>query len=138
MQAPAIDDHVSTKLYAWYSLVHAWEPPGQGTTGICQECTQSALACTIDISAWPHDVIHSLVQSLRSAVSDVRDSYCEEFAWDSASAPTVARAAVRDALASHSSDILDVLDQCVTDKLDGWIAAQLAGAAWNVTPPAAS
>ena len=34
MQAPAIDDHVSTKLYAWYTVVAEWVPPGQGFTGI--------------------------------------------------------------------------------------------------------
>lgn len=138
MQALAIDDHVSTKLYAWYTYVSAWEPPGRGSTGICQECTKSALACTIDIAAWPHDVIHALVESLRSAITDVHDSYLEEHEGDRASAPAVARGAVRDTLARHASDITDVLEQCVSYKLDAWVEGQLAGVEWDARRPAAS
>ncbi len=125
MQALAIDDHVSTKLYAWYTFVSAWVPPGQSAPGICQECVESALACTIDIQAWPHDVIHVLVQSLRSAVRDVHDSYCEEFQWDCTSAPDVAHAAVRDTLMRYAPDINDVLDQCLTERLETWVATQV-------------
>jgi hypothetical protein len=124
MQAPAIDDHVTTKLYAWYTIVSEWEPPGEGFTGICRECTASALACTIDIAAWPHDVIHLLVQSLRSAVADVRDSYAEEAPWDAAAAPEVARLAVARALRRHAPDIEDVLEQCLSDRLQAYLTQQ--------------
>lgn len=138
MQAPAIDDHVTTKLYSWYTIVSEWEPPGEGFTGICEECTASALACTIDILAWPHDVIHLLVQSLRSAIADVQDSYCEECSWDSAAAPEVARQAVADALARHASDIEDVLDQCLSERLQEYLTQQVDAAEWEFRRPAAS
>lgn len=123
MQAPAIDDHVSAKLYAWYTLVSAWEPPGEGFQGICTECAESALACTIDVAAWPHDVIHPLVESLRSAIADVEDSYCEECPWDSESAE-VARGAVADTLARYAADIEDVLQQCLSERLQAYLTGQ--------------
>lgn len=138
MQAPAIDDHVSTKLYAWYTFVSAWEPPGTPSSGICEECAASAVSCVIDIAAWPHDVVHALVQSLQSAVRDVEDSYCEEYQWDCAAAPQVAQAAVADALARHAPDIRDVLEQCLSDKLDAWTAAELRVDEWELRRPAAS
>ena len=114
MQAPAIHDHVSSKLYAWYTLVSEWEPPGRGFTGICSECRSSALASTIDITVWPHDVIHLLVQSLRSAIADVEDSYREEFPWNAGSAAEVARAAVELTLEGHADDIVNVIDRCTS------------------------
>ena len=138
MQAPAIDDHLSTKLCAWYTFVSVWEPPGEGSTEVCQECIESALGCTIDLLQWPHDVIHVLVVSLRSAVRDVHASYCEEFEWDRSSAPIVARDAVRDALAAHAEDIIDVLEHCVSDKVDTWVTAELADDQWDVSRRAAS
>lgn len=128
MQAPAIDDHVATKLYSWYTVVSEWEPPGEGFSGICEECLESALACTIDIAAWPHDVIHLLVQSLRSAIADVEYSYREENAWDADAAPEVARLAVRSTLARHAADIEDVLDQCLSERLQTYLTDQVEAA----------
>jgi hypothetical protein len=138
MQAPAIDDHVTTKLYAWYTIVSEWVPPGEGSTGICAECAGSALARTIDVTAWPHDVIHRLVESLRSATADVRDSYCEECPWDSASAPEVARLAVAEILARHASDIDDVLKQCLSERLQAYLTQQVEAAASTLRRLAAS
>ena len=123
MQALAIDDHVSAKLYAWYTFVSAWEPPGESSATICLGCTESTLARTIDVLAWPHDVIHVLVQSLHSAVRDVHESYCEEHPWDRAFAPRVAKDAVRDTLARYATDITDVLDQCLTERVEAWASA---------------
>jgi hypothetical protein len=137
MQALAIDDHVTTKLYAWYTIVSEWEPPGEGFDGICAECAESALACSIDIAAWPHDVIHLLVVSLRSAIADVRDSYCEECSWDAAAAPEVARRAVADTLERHAADIVDVLEQCLSERLQDYLTRQVE-LDWSLRRPAAS
>lgn len=138
MQAPAIHDHVSSKLYAWYTLVSEWEPPGRGFTGICSECRSSALASTIDITVWPHDVIHLLVQSLRSAIADVEDSYREEFPWNAGSAAEVARAAVELTLEGHADDIVNVLDECLTDKLQCYLTEQVERGMLELRRPAAS
>ena len=139
MQALAIDDHVTTKLYEWYTVVSEWEPPGEGFSGICAECTESALACTlIDIAAWPHDVIHLLVTSLRSAIVDVQDSYSEESEWDAERAPAEARRAVVDTIARHASDIEDVLEQCISERLQTYLTRQVDLGEWDVRRPAAS
>lgn len=138
MQAPAIDDHVSAKLYAWYTIVSAWEPPGTGFEGICAECAESALACAIDIFAWPHDVIHTLVESLRSAIADVQDSYREECQWDADSAPEVARRAVADTLVRYAADIEDVLEQCLSERLQAYLTLEADLAEWELRRPAAS
>ena len=134
MRAPAIDDHVTTKLYAWYTIVSEWEPPGDGFTGICVECTQSALACRIDVSAWPHDVIHVLVQSLTAVVADVQASYDEEGVGDA----ELARAAVSETIARHAVDIEDVLEQCLSERLQSYLTAQVDLGVWDLTRRAAS
>ena len=138
MQAPAIDDHVSSKLYAWYTLVSEWVPPGHGSTGVCAGCASSSLASKIDITVWPHDVIHLLVASLRSATADVEDSYREEFPWNSGSAAEVAREAVRSTLERHADDIVDVLDECLTDKLQSYLTEQVEAGMLELRRPAAS
>lgn len=124
MRAPAIDDHVIAKLYEWYTAVSEWEPPGEGFAGICSNCSGSALARTIDVSAWPHDVIHLLVESLRGAIVDVQHSYFEEGDAVADTAPDVADRAVAAALARHGRDIEDVLEQCLSERLQAYLAGQ--------------
>ena len=135
MRAPAIDDHVTSKLYAWYTIVAEWEPPGDGFTGICLECTRSALACRIDVAAWPHDVIHVLVETLNTVIADVQASYDEEGRTGDA---LLARAAVSEALALHAADIEDVLEQCLSDRLQAYLTAQVDLGVWDLRRPAAS
>ena len=134
MRAPAIDDHVTTKLYAWYTVVAEWEPPGEGFTGICRDCTESALACRIDVAAWPHDVIHLLVESLNTVVADVQASYDEEGRTGDL---TLARAAVSESLGRHAADIEDVLVQCLSERLQSYLTAQVERGAWDLRRPAA-
>ena len=134
MQALAIDDHVTTKLYAWYTIVAEWEPPGEGFTGICDDCVESALACRVDLAAWPHDVIHVLVESLRTVIADVNDSFAEEGVGDAA----LARSVVSDTLSRHAADINDVLEQCLSERLQTYLTSQVALGAWDVRRPAAS
>lgn len=136
MQALAIDDHITTKLYAWYTVVAEWEPPGDGFSGICAECTESAMACAIDIAAWPHDVIHALVVTLRSAVADVRESFFAEGTCDADCASARARAAVASILEDHVSDIQDVLEQCLAERLQAYIGNEVGE--WDLRRLAAS
>ncbi|CAN5229440.1 hypothetical protein BH09ACT5_BH09ACT5_18760 [soil metagenome] len=134
MLAPAIDDYVTTKLYQWYSAVSAWEPPGEGFSGICAECTEAARGCSMDMGAWPHDVIHPLVTSLRAVVDEVQFSYSEEGVWDAESAPAIARQAVAEAIARHAADIQDVLEQCVAERFQEYLTAQMELGRWDVRP----
>ena len=134
MQATAIDDHVTTKLYSWYTAVAEWKPPGEGFVGICTECADSALAEIVDLAAWPHHVMHLLVESLRSAVRDVQDSYAEECCCDEETARTVAHRAVADALFRYAADIHDVLDKCLSERVQAYLIAQVERAEWLRRP----
>ncbi|MBX3099313.1 MAG: hypothetical protein KF761_06995 [Salinibacterium sp.] len=137
MEATAIDDHVTTKLYSWYTVVSEWEPPGEGFEGICTECAESALADIVDVSAWPHHVMHLLVESLRTAISDVEYSYAEECFWDSEAAPEVAHRAVAAALSPYAADIHDVLEQCLSERVQDYLATQVAQVDLQFRRPAA-
>lgn len=138
MQAPAIDDHVSTKVYAWYTVVAEWMPPGQGFTGICLQCRESTLADTIDLGQWPHDVVHPLVEALAVAIADVQHSFCEESQATSESSAAVARRAVSEALSRHADDIADVLEQCLSERLQAYLTREVESADWELRRPAAS
>ena len=138
MQAPAIDDHVSTKLYAWYTVVAEWVPPGQGFPGICSLCRESTLGDTIDIGRWPHDVVHPLVESLSAAIADVQHSFCEESLSSCESSELGARRAVAEALSRHADDITDVLEQCLAERLQSYLTSQVEAAGWALRPPTAS
>ena len=135
MHAPAIDDHVTTKLYAWYTIVAEWEPPGDGSTGVCLDCTRSALGCRVDVAAWPHDLIHLLVESLNTVIADVQTSYDEE---GEAGDSERARAAVAEAVERYAADIEDVLVQCLSERLQSYLTAQVELGSWDLTRPAAS
>lgn len=138
MQATAIDDHVTTKLYSWYTAVSEWKPPGEGFVGICTECAESTLAEIVDLSAWPHHVMHLLVESLRAAVRDVQDSYAEECEWDAQAAPAVAHRSVAEALRRYAADIQDVLDECLSERIQNYLTAQVEQGEWQLRHPAAS
>lgn len=138
MQTTAIDDHVTTKLYSWYTAVAQWKPPGEGFVGICSECAESAVADIVDVSAWPHHVIHLLVESLRSAVRDVQDSYAEECCCDAEVARVVAHRAVADALFRSAADIHDVLDKCLSGRVQNYLTVQVERAEWQLRHPASS
>ena len=119
MQAPAIDDHVSTKLYSWYTVVSEWEPPGEGFEGVCAECADSALACSVDITAWPHDVMHQLATSLDIAAEEIHAHLGEQPIDDcnyGSSRECVHRYVV-DTVTAKLADLLDVLVECVEPRL---------------------
>jgi len=138
MQAPAIDDHVTTQLYSWYTIVSEWEPPGEGFTGICATCAQSALACRIDVAVWPHDVIHKLVEALITVIDDVQTSYYEESEDGAAADPQYGRRAVSGILERYAADIEDVLEQCLSERLQTYLTGQIDSGDWDVTRRAAS
>jgi len=138
MQAPAIDDHVTTKLYSWYTIVSAWEPPGEGFEGICATCAQSALACRIDVAAWPHDVIHQLVEALIAVIDDVQASHDEESEDSAAADPLFGRRAVSGILERYAADIEDVLEQCLSERLQTYLTDQVDSDDWDATRRAAS
>ena len=69
----------------------------------------------IDVSNWPHDVMHDLSASVDRAAAEI--AACLESDPDHHSLADVTRAAqvqVRGAIIRHHDDIVDVLTQCVT------------------------
>ena len=140
MRMPAIDDHVTTALHAWYTEVAIWSPPGEFTTGICADCRASALAQAVDIEVWPHDIIHRFVTMLAAVQRDVSESYREEqeermLVPESGEAlrfrlganAGLGRRAVAALIARHSRDIVDVLEQCISERMLDYVSAQAEG-----------
>ena len=147
MRMPAIDDHVTTALHAWYTEVAEWVPPGEFAGGICATCRDSPLAEVIDIESWPHDIMHRFVTMLCVVQHDVAESYREEqeermlvpesgeaLRFRLAANAGIGRRAVSALVARHAGDIVDVLENCITERVRGYITAESRG----ITPADAS
>lgn len=136
MNRPAIDDLLGSILSTWYESVAEWTPPGQLSADTCTECRATALADTVDLSEWPHDLMHQLATSLEAAIVIIADSLETETDpkvvgkrdahLDECEQPL--ELCVRDYVAREtarwSADLLDVLTECVTPRLDHWISSQ--------------
>lgn len=94
-------------LVEWYSTVARWRASAQGESSICAMCTGSPFTSQLGLRAWPHTVVHPLVERLGAAIAS--DSELE---------------AVQLVLDARHSDILDVLEHCVSEELDQFVRAQ--------------
>ena len=74
MRDPAIDDYVATVLATWYSTVAMGDAHADDTT--CAACLASPVRATL--AAWPHAVVHSLVESIGTVIRAVAISLDEE------------------------------------------------------------
>ena len=102
-----IEHHVNEILVEWYSNVSRWQPPGQTSTINCAQCLTSPFSTQLNLASWPHDVTHALVVRLTDAVEGMRE--LEQ---------------ILEALDAHRSDVLDVLEQCVRDRLTRYLRGQ--------------
>lgn len=120
MNRPAIDDLLGSILSTWYESVAEWAPPGQLSPMTCTQCRSSLLSEIMDVAWWPHDLMHQLSTALDSAVETISESQH----------PSDARDHVFTHLSTQMVDVVDVLNECVTPRLDEWISSQ----ALSLTP----
>ncbi len=119
-----VDDHIGGILSSWYTRAALWVPPTRAITGRCELCHASALAEVIDLTFWPHDLVHHLAASVEAAVRHVGISLSEELSPVSAPGAiaierTAARGMVIASLEANAEGIRDVLEQCVVHRLGG-------------------
>jgi hypothetical protein len=111
-------------------------PPGQLSPATCVECRTSTLNAVIDTGNWPHDLMHQLGTALDGAAVTITESVeidtdpriREKFDAHMSECSRPMIDCVRDYVAkqirTHTVDLLDVLDECVTPRLDDWISSQ--------------
>jgi hypothetical protein len=99
--------HVDEILTEWYSNVSRWQPPGFSSNSTCVQCVESPFSTRLDLGAWPHDITHPLVVRLTDAVESMRG--LDE---------------ILVVLDANRCDILDVLEQCVLDRLSRYLRGQ--------------
>jgi hypothetical protein len=133
---PAIDDLLGTILYAWYQTVAAWEPPGQLTDRTCDTCSTSLLAEAVDISVWPHELMHALAGSLGIAVQQITQSRADDGCCASCTDDergVCAITLVRASIIERRADLLDVLTECVEPTLEEYLATETARGLLHLT-----
>jgi len=74
----------------------------------------------VNVTDWPHDLIHQLATEIESAIAIVEE-YRQACTKD---VPDCVRDYVTRVLTSRSADLLDVLHECVTDRIDAWVESQ--------------
>lgn len=127
MNNTAIDDLLCGIVSGWYESVADWTPPGQTSGATCAACADTLLARVIDVREWPHDLMHQFAAELESASLHILDA---RHGYGTADGDAAALEEVRDyvaaAITRQAEDILDVLEQCVTPRLDAYVGRRLA------------
>lgn len=122
MEQCSVNDFIGTIVVNWYTRVALWMPPGQAADSRCAVCRDSVLGKALDVTVWPHDLMHSLAVSLGLAVDLVERSLSEDsLGFATRRGPAVhdeARRMIAASLADCSAEILDVMMSCVTDPLE--------------------
>ena len=122
MEQSSVDDFVGTIMVNWYTRVALWVPPGQAADNRCATCRDSVLSEALDVTAWPHDLMHSLAVSLGLAINLVERSLSEDaLGFANRRGPAVHDAAHRmiaSSLADCTDEMEDVLAGCVTYRLE--------------------
>lgn len=128
MNRTAIHDLLCGILSGWYESVAEWTPPGQGSRLTCVTCRENVLSGVIPTAEWPHDLMHQLGEAFETAALQIFDSIdtnpvdaCEE----GASLDCV-RSHVAVYIGKHADDILDVLEQCVSPRIDEYAESAIA------------
>lgn len=136
MNRPAIDDLLGSILSTWYESVAEWMPPGQLSAVTCISCRSSALAAVITVGEWPHELMHQLASAYDEAIIIVTESLETETETEIVAKRDAharecplpigecVRQHVTSEIASQATDLLDVLNECVTPRLDDWISSQ--------------
>lgn len=119
MNRLAIDDLLGGILSGWCESVADWTPPGQGSPHTCTTCHTSILAGVMDVTAWPHEVMHQLASALDDAADEIYvylDSRSTDRVVLGSSRESVRRY-VADTVTAQRADLLDVLVECVESRI---------------------
>ncbi|QAV70266.1 hypothetical protein ESZ53_07315 [Salinibacterium sp. UTAS2018] len=130
MNRHAVNDLVDCSLQRWYRLVAEWRQPVSGTEAGCVSCRDSTFAAFDHSGQWPHDLIHSFVETLdvvtfQLAVSLHEERHCR--GEDARSTKpcsgcfSTARATVHACAQRHAQDISDVISECAMPRLAAYI-----------------
>lgn len=125
MNSRAIDDLLGTILTQWYGTVALWQAPGVLSDATCDPCRSSLVSAALDVSQWPHDLLHRLDSDLDDAATLIGESLAEDETGCASADHQCARELLRDALVAHSDDLLDVLTECVSPKLDRFVGLEV-------------
>jgi len=123
----AIDDLLGGILSGWFESVADWTPPGQGSRHTCTSCPTSILAGVMDVTAWPHEVMHQLAASLDIAAEEIY-LHLDEHPIDDCeygSTRDCVRHYVEDTVRARLEDLVDVLCECVEPRLADFTAREV-------------
>lgn len=132
MNRSSIRDLLGSVLAGWCRSVAEWTPPGALSERQCVTCASSLVGQTIDISSWPHGLMHDLATSLDTAVRQIADSIAEDamleggrptFSTDDRRGQSL-REFVLAVVREHSADLTDVLRECVEPRLDDYVRSE--------------
>lgn len=129
MNRPAIRDLLGTVLCQWYQSAAAWVPPGVLSTRTCDTCAISLVADTIDLTQWPHDLMHELVSAVGTMAVQISESWAEDECadgYDDVGRMKCVVTLVRSAVMEQRGDLLDVLEQCVEPALAEYVDTEAA------------
>ncbi|WP_341952904.1 hypothetical protein [Salinibacterium sp. TMP30] len=126
MNRHSVNDLVECSLQRWYRTVSQWRRPVGGTPTGCVACRSSDFAVFDRLGHWPHDLIHSLVEtldlvSMQLAVALHEERHCAN-ENGRATAPCNACIAQAQSTANscaqrHAQDIADVVNECAMPRL---------------------
>jgi len=123
----AIDDLLGGILSGWCETVADWTPPGQGSAHVCTTCANSILVTVMDVTEWPHDIMHQLASSLDSAALDIYAALDSQpiDECNYGSSRECVRRYVADTVTARLADLSDVLVECVEPRLAAFTAREV-------------
>lgn len=130
MNRHAVNDLIECSLQRWYRTVSEWRSPVGGTATGCVACRASEFAVFDREGHWPHDLLHSLVEtlelvSMQLAVALHEDRHCTgESGRATAPCDTCvaeAHSTVSARAHRHGQDVVDVVNQCAMPRLAAYV-----------------
>ena len=139
----AMHDLLEATLENWYAYLSAWQIPSVNGRMVCELCSDSPFTTVVELNEWPHDIAHLLIRDLTSVVRHVRVSLEEldelnSFASLEARTLTPEERSARSVVLSRHAETLvlagvsdhaglmrDVLQQCISPRLDAYLATEV-------------
>ncbi|MDH6179888.1 hypothetical protein M2152_000070 [Microbacteriaceae bacterium SG_E_30_P1] len=122
MNRLAIDDFLATILASWSEAAAEWQPPGQGSAHLCTTCSSSLVARVLDLSAWPHDLMHHLASTLDAAAVDIQDTLQDRSIPGYGSGAGAVARYVTDTVRKQRDDLGEILTHCVEPRIEAFVS----------------